>query len=128
MPSKYILALIGLNGLVATGLAAMGSHSFSFADGDEALFQQASEFHFYHTLALLAPALLAKWGQERWAGFCSSFFLLGMTGFSGSLYYRAIMGAGSLGSWHWITPVGGMFLMLGWLCVVAAALQIKPKT
>lgn len=128
MPSKYILALVGLNGLIATTLSAMGSHSFIFADGDEYLFQQASEFHFYHTLALLAPALLAKWGQERWAGLCCWAFILGIIGFSGSLYYRAILGAGSLGGWHWITPIGGTFLMLGWVCVVIAALRIKPKT
>ncbi len=118
---------MGLNGLIATTLTAMGSHYLSFKGEDELLFQQASEFHFHHTLALIVPALLAKWGQNFGATLTTSFFMLGMLGFSGSLYYRAVEGAGSLGGYHWVTPIGGLLLMLGWLTLTISALRITPK-
>ena len=123
MKPTVILAIAALNGFLVTGLAAIGSHAISFAGNDKALFGQAVDFHYTHIFALLGCAMLAKWGQEQWAGRASWFFLLGILCFSVSLYWRAIMGAGSLGSYHWITPIGGLSLMTGWLFLMVGALK-----
>jgi uncharacterized membrane protein YgdD (TMEM256/DUF423 family) len=45
-------------------------------------------------------------------------FLLGILLFSGSLYASAILqvlGQGGLGMFALITPIGGVFLILGWV-------------
>lgn len=126
MKSNIILAVAALNGLVATGLAAIGSHAISFEGKGAALFQQAIDFHYIHILALAACAVLGRWGQEKWATRASILFLIGIAGFCISLYWRAIMGPGSLGGFHWITPLGGLSLMAGWLSLALGALSAKP--
>ncbi|MFC3053602.1 DUF423 domain-containing protein [Kordiimonas pumila] len=117
MKAPSIIAVAGVSGFLATVLAASGSHSFNLTGAEAGFFQQANEFHFYHTFALVATAVLAKWGKERTATTAALMFIAGILCFSGSLYIRAIMGPGSLGSFHWVTPVGGMLLMVGWLAM-----------
>jgi len=110
-----MVIIAGVNGLIATAMAAIGSHALDIADSDKGLYQLAYSFHFYHTLAIVGCAALASWGTPRWAGRASIFFLVGIFCFSGSLYWRAVMGPGSLGTYHWITPLGGLAFMGGWI-------------
>jgi len=54
---------------------------------------------------------------RSWVGSC---FCLGALLFSGSLYLLAILG------WHWVvfvTPVGGMVMLLGWLILLGYGLR-----
>ncbi len=127
MKSKTILALAGLNGFVATGLAAIGSHAIHFEGKSAALFQQAIEFHFWHALAMIGCAYLSSKNHSKAANISATFFIIGIAGFSCSLYWRAVMGAGSLGSFHWITPIGGLFLMTGWATLVFGALKLQER-
>jgi len=123
MKHTVILGIAALNGFFVTGLAAIGSHALSLTDKDSSLFQQAIEFHYIHTLALCAAALLGKWGNKVWATRSALLFLLGIACFSFSLYWRAIVGPGSLGSFHFITPIGGLSLMAGWFTLAVGAFQ-----
>lgn len=125
MKSSSIFTLAGLNGFVATALAAIGSHVLSMSEADKALFETAYVFHFVHTLALIGSAMLAHWGAPRWGARSAIFFLVGIGCFSVSLYWRAIMGPGSLGMYHWITPLGGLALMGGWLTFTYAGWSLK---
>ncbi len=127
MKSKTILALAGLNGFVATGLAAIGSHAIHFEGKSAALFQQAIEFHFWHALAMIGCAYLNSKDNSKVASLSTLFFMIGIIGFSCSLYWRAVMGAGSLGSFHWITPIGGLFLMAGWATLVIGASKLQEQ-
>ena len=98
----------GLGGLAAVALGAAMTH----LGWDPTLLEIAARYMMYHSLALLAVALLAKGGADwplQLAGWC---FLFGMIGFSGGLVLKAATG------WAWATastPVGGTLFMLGWL-------------
>jgi len=120
MKTSTIITLAGLNGFAATALGAMGAHTLGLNERGVALFSQASEYHFIHTLALIGCAWMASQKSEggvaaRWASRTAIFFLVGIFCFCGSLYWTGAMGAGSLGSYHWITPIGGLAFMGGWL-------------
>jgi uncharacterized membrane protein YgdD (TMEM256/DUF423 family) len=72
----------------------------------------------YHALALLAVSwATARWPgpSAEWAGWC---FIFGTVVFSGSLYLLALTGIRWLGA---ITPLGGIALMAGWVCLALAA-------
>lgn len=130
MKAHNIMVLAGLNGFAATTVAAMGAHMLPITDQDMALFETAYIFHFFHTLALMACAALVKWnpcteGRPCWGSRAANFFLVGILCFSLSLYWRAAMGPGSLGSYHWITPLGGLAFMGGWLTFIVAGYRLK---
>lgn len=127
MKSNVILGIAAFNGFIATGLAAIGSHAISFEGKGLSLFQQAIDFHYVHILALAACAMLSKWGGTKWAARATILFLVGIACFSFSLYWRSIMGPGSLGSFHWITPIGGLSLMGGWLSLALGAIATKTE-
>ena len=71
-----------------------------------------------HALALLATAwAVGRWpgAPAMWAGWA---FTAGTLIFSGSLYVLALTGQRWLGA---VTPVGGLALMLGWVCLAWSA-------
>jgi uncharacterized membrane protein YgdD (TMEM256/DUF423 family) len=116
---KIWLTLAGLSGLLAVALGAYGSHGLK---GVEVVlanrFDTAVQYHFFHTLALLAVVVLAismdSLGLRlaRWA------FLLGIVLFCGSLYASVF----SNGAWSTrMAPAGGIMLMLGWLALMVHA-------
>ena len=86
----------------------------------------ATEFHLIHALAMLGAGIVAQLGG-RLGNMSAGVFQVGILGFCASLYYRATEGAGSLGSLHWITPIGGFSLMIGWGLLVFAALQLNSR-
>ena len=74
---------------------------------------------FRSALALLATAALLARGDGRAlvaAGWC---FTAGILVFSGSLYALALSGMTILGA---ITPLGGVAFLVGWACLLVAAL------
>lgn len=127
MRAGTLIALGAANGLVATMLAAAGAHALPATVGPEgvALFRQAADFHLFHALALLATGLVPIPACAPWASRAGLLFQAGILAFSGSLYLRALLGPGSLGAFHWITPFGGLLLMAGWACLIVAGLRAR---
>ena len=73
----------------------------------------------YHALALLAVGVLLATGRTGLALTLSAWsFLLGTLIFSGTLYALAFTGIRWLGA---ITPIGGVFLILGWVALILGA-------
>jgi uncharacterized membrane protein YgdD (TMEM256/DUF423 family) len=109
--------------MLAVLLGAFGAHGLKSLLSPElmAVYQTGVQYHFYHSLALLAvgvmlsqmPALNAL----RWSGWL---FLFGMTVFSGSLYLLSVSGIRWLGA---ITPIGGVAMVAGWLLLAWAGYQ-----
>jgi uncharacterized membrane protein YgdD (TMEM256/DUF423 family) len=83
------------------------------------VFQTAVQYHFYHSLALLAVGVIAL-SQPHTALLRSSgyLFLVGIVVFSGSLYLLSIAGLRWLGA---VTPLGGLAFIAGWGCLAAAS-------
>ena len=105
---------------VAVGAGAFGAHGLRARLSPEllAVFETAARYQMYHALALLAVA----WAVTRWPGalpqWAGWLFLAGTVLFSGSLYLLALTGIRWLGA---ITPLGGLALLAGWLCLLLAA-------
>lgn len=117
------LLLAGLNGLMGVAFAAIGAH---VVDGALApLVDRASQFQLIHAVALLAVGALAEQGGGRTVRAAGVLFVAGIVLFSGSLYWKALVGPLSL---PMITPAGGMAFMLGWaVMTVAAASRPRPR-
>lgn len=113
--AKYFLAIAGLSGFLAVALGAFGAHGLKdrLAPDLMAVYQTAVQYHFYHSLLLLAVAiLLLKYPQQGLLTASAGSTLVGLLLFSGSLYLLAFTGVRWLGA---ITPLGGIGFLLGWL-------------
>ena len=83
-----------------------------------ATFEVGVRYQMYHALALLAVG----WAQTRWPGPAVNaagwLFVAGTVIFSGSLYALSLSGLRWLGA---VTPIGGVALLAGWLCLAWGA-------
>lgn len=121
MPQVF-LALASAMGLLAVGLGAFGAHALKSRLSDDmlAVWQTAVQYHFYHTLALLAVAILLRQFSTFWLNIGGYAFIAGLALFCGSLYWLALGGPRWLGP---ITPLGGLCFMLGWIFIGIGALR-----
>lgn len=105
--------LVGGAGAIAVLLGAFGAHALRGvldAQGRE-LWHTASQYHFWHALALVLATFAHPGRARRWA---LAAFAIGIVLFSGSLYALA------LGAPRWagaITPVGGLAFIVGWIAL-----------
>jgi uncharacterized membrane protein YgdD (TMEM256/DUF423 family) len=125
---QFFLVSAALSGILAVSLGAFGAHALRDRLDAHAMgvFETAVQYHFYHTLALLAVAVLALGSPGtsttllRSSG---SLFLLGLLVFCGSLYLLSFSGIRWLGA---ITPLGGLAFIAGWACLAAASWKLLP--
>lgn len=126
MPASIFLLIAALSGLIAVALGAFGAHGLKgyLAPYLMDVYQTGVQYQFYHTLALLAVAVLALREPGRAlsvAGWC---FSLGIVLFSGSLYLLALSGTHWLGA---VTPIGGLAFLVGWAALAYSAIQLSRK-
>jgi uncharacterized membrane protein YgdD (TMEM256/DUF423 family) len=119
--AKLFITLASLSGMLAVAFGAFGAHALRSRLDEHALgvFQTAVQYHFYHSLALLAVGVIAL-SQPQTALLRSSgyLFVVGIVVFSGSLYLLSMSGLRWLGA---ITPLGGLAFIAGWGCLAAAS-------
>jgi len=117
-PWLIVGACYGLLGVV---LGAFGAHAMRARLSEDLLraWQTGVEYQMYHAFALLAVGLVAHAGagEAGWLSVTGWAFTLGVLLFSGSLYALALTGIRPLGA---VTPFGGLLLIVGWACLVAA--------
>jgi uncharacterized membrane protein YgdD (TMEM256/DUF423 family) len=117
--AKLFITLASLSGMTAVILGAFGAHALRqrLDDYSRGVFETAVQYHFYHSLALLAVGLLAL-SQPQTVLLKSSgwLFFIGILIFSGSLYILSITGIRWLGA---VTPLGGLAFIGGWACLAA---------
>ena len=119
-------------GFLAVAIGAFGAHGLKdrfkslgdqfgplATERPEGIFQTATYYHAYCALAILAVGLLAATGRGGTALPVAGWsLLLGSVIFSGSLYVLAATGIKWLGA---ITPIGGLFMLVGWVALAIAA-------
>lgn len=122
-------ALLGGVGVAAGAFGAHGLKAHFEANGQAANWETAVRYGLFHALALLVVALAGTTpimaGCRRRlnaAGFC---FLAGTLIFSGLLAVLALTGIRILGA---VVPIGGVSLLAGWACLVAAGLQVGSES
>ncbi len=80
-------------------------------------FETAVRYQFYHGFALLIVGILGHWYASKFLQYSAWAFSIGILLFSGSLYLLACREVLGIASWTWLgplTPIGGVFFILGW--------------
>lgn len=119
MAKSYLIAA-AFSGMAAVILGAFGAHGLRAHLSPElmTIYQTGVQYHFYHTLGLLAVAvMLTQWPGSRALRWSGNLFLVGIVIFSGSLYLLSFTGLRWLGA---ITPIGGLAFIVAWLMMLLA--------
>ncbi len=128
---KKILIAGAIFGALGVALGAFGAHGLQKLTQDEKIlhsFQTGVQYQIYHALALLFVGLIydkLPVKHLRWAAIC---FIAGVLLFSGSLYLLTFLKINESGFSKIIgpvTPIGGLFLIAGWLLLFIAFLRKK---
>jgi uncharacterized membrane protein YgdD (TMEM256/DUF423 family) len=114
---------------LAVILGAFGAHALKEKLSAEMLqaYETGVRYQFYHSFALLAAGIAYLSFPAKKLKLASTFFIVGISLFSGSLYAMAFMSMQgmSLGPIGIITPIGGVFFIIGWLLFLLGILQKK---
>jgi len=104
----------GVSGFLVVMLGAFGAHGLKdiLDEYGIAIYDKAVLYQMFHTVAILIIGMLNKIHPELSFSLAGWSFLIGIIIFSGSLYILSITGIKWLGA---ITPIGGLFLIAGWL-------------
>lgn len=87
--------------------------------------EKAATYQMYHSLALLGLAIAAERFGDKALQLGGCLFILGILCFSGSLYAYTFLG------WQWlvfITPLGGLAWIAGWLTLLAVPFGKNTRT
>ena len=108
-------------------LGAFGAHALKqIVEADQLqTFETGVRYQMYHSFALIATGILSRLLNNK-LSLASWFFITGIVLFSGSLYAMTalkINGQVGLGGLGILTPIGGVFFILGWLMLLLGALK-----
>jgi len=121
--SKILFLLGGASALLAVLLGAFGAHALKKTLTPDllAIYETATQYHFYHALGLLLIALLTlHFPTSVWLKWSGGLMMAGILIFSGSLYILSISGLRWLGA---ITPFGGTAFIIAWLLLMIAVVR-----
>ena len=121
-PTIKIAAAFGLTGVLA---GAFGAHALveTLSIKEMDFWKTAAFYHLVHSLLLVGIALTLTKSSSIWMYRAFSATAMGIVLFSGSLYLMALT------SIRWIailTPIGGLGLSLGWLCLFMVSKNLLP--
>ena len=128
-PQGMIIWGASLTGLGVV-FGAFGAHWLRPRLTEQALewFQTGLNYHFIHSLAILALALILIWYRSMTLPASSGYlphsayaFILGILLFSGSLYLMALGAPRWLGM---VTPIGGLCFLLGWIALIISVVRM----
>ena len=119
--TRIFLAVAAALGGISVVLGAFASHALKdrLSDRQSAIWETGTRYQMYHALALILIALLlSRFPHTTLLSVAGFAFIAGIFIFSGSLYALCLSGIEWLGA---ITPLGGMALIVGWICLTVAA-------
>jgi len=127
--NKRIIITASLLGILAVVLGAFGAHGLKGKIDADALkiWETAVDYHFYHVLALLFLSTFCRF-KCRLINFSYWSFTLGILLFSGSLYVLAAKDILNITQTSFIgpiTPIGGLFFIIGWTTLLLATIKNK---
>lgn len=112
------LTIATLLGLTAIILGAFTTHSLREVLSIEEMnsLETGIRYQIYHVLVLLFVNTYADF-SDRFKNRVSILFFTGIVFFSGSIYTIYIFGVSAKSIWF-VTPFGGLLLILGWLTMM----------
>jgi uncharacterized membrane protein YgdD (TMEM256/DUF423 family) len=127
LSQKQTLLVASVLGILGVSLGAFGAHalkSLLVENGRLDTFELAVRYHFYHTFALLAVAILMDKYSAAGLRLSALLFLIGTILFSGSLYALCLLNISKIAI---LTPFGGVFLIAGWATLFLSVLRNLKK-
>jgi uncharacterized membrane protein YgdD (TMEM256/DUF423 family) len=124
--TRFLFISAALGGFLSVCLGAFAAHGLKSHLDSYALsiWQTGVQYQMYHSLALLAVALVYLHRPGKALKLAGLAFILGALLFSGSLYALALGAPGWLGA---VTPLGGLGFLLGWLALGVAAKSVALR-
>jgi len=116
--NKNIVATAAILGAVTIAIGAFGAHGLKELVSAKAIttFETGVRYQMYHVFALLILGIAngISSATQKWV---FRFFIIGILFFSGSIYLLSldslvVFDAKTIG---FITPIGGLFFIMGWL-------------
>ena len=126
MFKNYII--ICFLGMLAIIFGAFGAHALKDSLTAESLlsFETGVRYQMYHVIVLLFVNMYTGFSQKQ-INTISLLFFLGIFFFSGSIYAIQLTELTAKSIWF-ITPIGGLFLILGWVFMLMGFLKkIRKK-
>ncbi|MCP4883459.1 MAG: DUF423 domain-containing protein [Flavobacteriales bacterium] len=124
---RKLAGISALLGLITVILGAFGAHSLKEKLDAEALknFETGTRYMMYHILAIL---LIVNTGliKEKSKIIISGFFLAGILFFSGSIFAISLDLVQAKQIWF-VTPLGGLFFIIGWLISALSFFNFSDK-
>lgn len=125
---KIFLVIGALLAGLAVGLGALGAHGLEKIATPKQVttYQTGVQYQMYHALALILVGLLSDRIYNSFVSSAGWLFVAGIVLFSGSLYLivsmqtmnKAIPTAIGM-----LTPIGGVFFIAGWACLLVGLLK-----
>jgi uncharacterized membrane protein YgdD (TMEM256/DUF423 family) len=103
---------------------AIGSHVLKgvlLREGGTRIFELATDYMFYHGLALMTVGLLKDRFPNLSFQYALWFFVAGSLLFQGNLYLISLTGTRTF---QMLAPAGGICLMMGWGTLIILAVKI----
>jgi len=130
MMNKQAIVFGAAFAAIAVILGAFGAHALKAVMTPDKLlvFETGVRYHFYHSFALILAGVLYYSFPAKQLKLSVSFFITGILLFSGSLYAISLLSisGGTIGPLGILTPIGGVFFILGWAMIVAGVATHKP--
>ncbi|RYZ60763.1 MAG: DUF423 domain-containing protein [Chitinophagaceae bacterium] len=127
MQKIYLIIGTVLAGL-AVALGAFGAHGLKKIVSAEnvATYQTGVQYQMYHAMALIIVGILSERIASHYLSYAGVLFVAGIVLFSGSLYLivslyamnKAVPTAVGI-----LTPIGGLFFILGWISLLLSLLK-----
>ncbi|MBT8317351.1 MAG: DUF423 domain-containing protein [Lutibacter sp.] len=120
------LVITSLLGAITILLGAFGAHALKEILDESALksFETAVRYQMYHVLVLLVVNTYPKFSAKS-KNIISYLFFSGILFFSGSIYVITF-GVNAKSIWF-ITPLGGLLFVLGWLKMAMVFFKKAPN-
>ncbi|MBV9570237.1 MAG: DUF423 domain-containing protein [Alphaproteobacteria bacterium] len=120
---KAWLAAAAINGFLAVAAGAFAAHALQSRIEVRGLqvFDTGARYQMFHALAIGLAAFAMHGAAARPAKIAAWLFLAGIVLFSGSLYALALSDIRAFG---FVTPVGGMAFLAGWLALAWTAMRL----
>lgn len=119
------LVIASINGALAVAAGAFAAHGLAdrLDAHAQSVFETGARYQMYHAFALGFAALAMRGSAARIANWAAWFFVSGISLFSGSLYALALT---AIPQSAFVTPLGGVAFLAGWVCLALAAARMKP--
>ncbi|WP_194766675.1 DUF423 domain-containing protein [Tamlana sp. I1] len=128
--NKTILITGGVFGVLSIILGAFGAHGLKALISAESLqtFETGVRYQMYHAFLLLFIGA-ASFVSEKTKKIAYYLTVIGVLFFSGSIYGLATNSLSTFNfkSIGFITPIGGLFLIVAWILIIMDIIKNYPK-